>query len=306
MTVTLIGHPSCALHDMGDGHPECPARLHAINDQLIASGLDFVIPQRDAKKVALEHLYRVHDRAYVDSLIARSPTSGHIWLDEDTLMMPHSLDAALHAAGAAIDAVDLALSGPDQQVFCAIRPPGHHATRSAAMGFCFFNNVAAAAAYALEVCGLQRLAIVDFDVHHGNGTEDIVAGDQRILFCSSFQHPLYPYGGTGQVAANCLFIPLPAGSDGNRFRFEVSQHWLPALDQFKPELIIISAGFDAHIEDELAHLRLVEADYGWITGELKALAKRHAQGRIVSCLEGGYALSALGRSVVAHLKALHD
>lgn len=304
MAITLFSHANCYRHLAGDDHPEQPARLSAINDQLIRSGLEFVLQQRDANPAIKQQLYRAHSQLYVDEIYAKAPTEGYIWLDPDTQMMCHSLDAALHAAGAGIDAVDLVLKQSDQQAFCSVRPPGHHATRDQAMGFCIFNNVAIAALHALTQHGLERVAIVDFDVHHGNGTEDIVSGDERILFCSSFQSALYPYRDQQSGAANVENLPLPALCKPAQWREHIQNHWLPRLNAFKPQLILISAGFDGHREDDMAQFLLVEDDYQWIARQLKQLAGQHCQGRIVAMLEGGYALSALGRSVVAFLKGL--
>lgn len=302
MAITLFSHPSCYLHLAGEDHPEQPARLSAINDQLIRSGLEYVVQQRDATPATAADLYQAHCRLYVDETIAKAPTDGHIWLDPDTQMMKHSLNAAFHAAGAGINAVDLVMAGSNEQAFCSVRPPGHHATRDQAMGFCIFNNVAVAAAHALKQHGIKRLAIVDFDVHHGNGTEDIFCGDERVLFCSSFQFPLYPNTGNENSAPNIENLPLPALCKPAIWREQILQHWLPRLEQFAPELILISAGFDGHREDDMAQFLLTEDDYHWIAQQLKLLADKHCQGRIVACLEGGYALSALGRSVVAFLK----
>ncbi len=293
---------------MGDWHPECPARLQAIDDQLIASGLANLLDHREAPVAPLEALSRVHTDAAIAMVRDHLPAAGEYHpLDADTLLNQHSWQAALRAAGAAIAATDAVIRGEIDNAFCAIRPPGHHATPSLPMGFCLFNNVAIAAAHALHVHGLQRVAIVDFDVHHGNGTEDACSGDSRILMVSFFQHPLYPYSGVhpaGTAPANLVNIPVPAYTRGDAVRELVKQHWLPALDAHRPELILISAGFDAHREDDIAAMGLVEADYAWITRQLVDVAQRHANGRIVSGLEGGYAVSALGRSVVAHLKAL--
>lgn len=304
MAITLFSHPSCYLHLAGDDHPEQPARLSAINDQLIRSGLEFIVQQRDATPASAEALYHVHDKLYVDEIYAKKPEDGYIWLDPDTQMMKHSLNAALHAAGATINAVDQVMSDTNQQAFCNVRPPGHHATRSQAMGFCIFNNIAVAAAYALEHHNLSRVAIVDFDVHHGNGTEDIFAADSRVLFCSSFQYPLYPNTGEHPSASNIANLPLPALCKPAIWREQILQHWLPRINEFKPQLILVSAGFDGHREDDMAQFLLTEADYQWIAQQLKQLADQHCQGRIVAALEGGYALSALGRSVVAFLKGL--
>jgi acetoin utilization deacetylase AcuC-like enzyme len=290
---------------MGAHHPECPERLHAIQDRLVAAGLEFLLRHFDAPYVHYDQLVRVHDSAYIRRLESAAPDhEGIRWLDGDTAITHHSLPAAFRAAGAAVLAVDLVLQQEVRAAFCAVRPPGHHATRNRAMGFCFFNNVAIAAAHALEHHGLERVAIVDFDVHHGNGTEDIFAGDRRVLFCSSFEHPFYPFSGADSTAANVVNLPLPAGTDGTQFRRAVEQSWLPRLDAFAPQMILISAGFDGHAEDQMAHFRLREPDYAWITRELSRLAERHGDGRIVSCLEGGYDLSALGRSVSTHIDEL--
>lgn len=301
MSVTVLSHPACNRHNIGDDHPENPARLYAISDQILSSGLEFVIHQRDAKLATIEQLALAHDRAYIQSVLSKNPVAGQIWLDDDTAIMNKSLEAALYAAGAGIFAVDLVMQGQDEQVFCATRPPGHHAEAAQAMGFCVFNNIAIAAKYALEVHKLQRVVIIDFDVHHGNGTEQIFKHDNRVLFCSSFEHPFYPFTDASSVPL-CLKMPLAAGSNGNVFRQGFSADWLPAIQAFKPELILVSAGFDAHQEDDMAHLQWHENDYAWIGNELKQLAQECCAGRIVACLEGGYAHSALGRSVVALLK----
>ncbi|MBZ9612509.1 histone deacetylase family protein [Rheinheimera maricola] len=304
MAITLISHPNCYRHLAGDDHPEQPARLSAINDQLIRSGMEFIVQQRDATAASKSDIYRAHSNLYVDEIFAKAPAIGHIWLDPDTQMMQHSLDAALHAAGAGINAVDLVLQQTNQQAFCSVRPPGHHATRDQAMGFCIFNNVAIATLHALEQHKLERVAIVDFDVHHGNGTEDIFAGDERVLFCSSFQFPLYPNTGDTALADNIENLPLPALCKPAIWREQILQHWLPRINAFNPQLILVSAGFDGHREDDMAQFLLTENDYHWIAQQLKQLADQHCQGRIVATLEGGYALSALGRSVVAFLKGL--
>ena len=306
MTVALITHAECALHEMGAHHPESPARLQAIHDQLIASGLEWVMPHYEAPEASREQLLRVHTADYIQSIFDAAPGEGYVHLDIDNVMNPHTLKAALHAAGAVVHGVDLVMSGEVDDVFCAVRPPGHHAERDRAMGFCFFNNVAVGAAHALQAHGLERVAIVDFDVHHGNGTEHIFQQDQRVLFCSTFQHPFYPYSGDDSSNEHIVNAPLPGGSDGQVFREAVEQYWLPALHRFQPQLILCSAGFDAHIEDDMADINLGESDYQWVTTEIKSIAKQYAGGRVVSTLEGGYALSALARSVVAHIKALLD
>jgi acetoin utilization deacetylase AcuC-like enzyme len=289
---------------MGEHHPECPARLEAIQNRLISSGLDFVLLHHDAPLATREQLCRVHDSEFVEQIFATSPAEGHVRLDPDTGMNPHSLTAALHAAGAVVHGVDLVMSGQANSAFCCVRPPGHHAERDRAMGFCLFNNIAVGAAHALEAHGLERVAIVDFDVHHGNGTEDIFRDKPNVMFCSTFQHPFYPNTGVATDTDHIVNVPLAAGAGGSEFRAAVESHWLPKLEAFAPELVLVSAGFDAHAEDDIANLRLVERDFTWVTAEIKGIADRHAGGRIVSSLEGGYNLSALGRSVAAHISAL--
>lgn len=307
MTITaFITHRDCWQHDMGAHHPECPDRLGAINDRLIASGLDVYLEFHDAPLAQVDQLLRVHPRAYIDRMHSRSPAHGIVHLDPDTAMSPGTLQAALRSAGAGCFATDLVMRGEAHNAFCAIRPPGHHAERAKAMGFCFFNNIAIAARHAIEAWGVSRVAIIDFDVHHGNGTEEIFSDDPRILMVGIFQHPFYPYCGTENPASNMCNVPLPAGTRGDEFRQVVSDIWLPRLREFRPEMIFISAGFDAHYEDDMASLALVEADYAWVTEQIKELAGEFAKGRIVSLLEGGYALSALARSVVAHIKVLAD
>jgi acetoin utilization deacetylase AcuC-like enzyme len=308
-------HPDCRRHDMGRGHPECPERLDAIEDRMLAARLLDVVERREAPLASTETLELAHERMHVagirglaDELREQEDAGGvdHLHVDPDTALNRHTWNAVLRAAGAALAATDAVVAGELENAFCATRPPGHHATRSRAMGFCFFNNVAVAARYALERHGLKRVAVVDFDVHHGNGTEDILSGDDRVLMVGIFQHPFYPYSGTSPIAENMVNVPVPAFTRGPAIREIVEKQWLPRLEEFKPEMIFISAGFDAHREDDLGQLGLVEADYAWITQQIKDVAKRHAQGRIVSCLEGGYNLDALGRSVEAHVRALAD
>jgi len=303
MSLAYISHPDCQLHVMGSHHPEQPARLSAINDRLIASGLDMALHHYNAPLVSRELLETVHDPVYVASIFELAPAEELVWVDGDTAMGRHSLQAALRAAGAAVMGVDLVMNARADKVFCGVRPPGHHAERDRAMGFCIFNNVALAAYHAIRQYGLERIAITDFDVHHGNGTEHIVAGDERLLLCSTFQHPFYPHTGYDCKAANVVNVPLPAGSDGTAFRSAVEQQWLPRLASFAPQLILISAGFDAHQADPLAQLNLVDTDYAWVTRRLCEQADRSAAGRIVSSLEGGYDLHALARCVEIHLKA---
>ena len=304
MPIAFISHQDCLLHDVGEDHPEQPARLNAIQDRLISSGMDFVVLQHDAPMVKREHLERVHDHDHISRIIDDAPQQGILRLDDDTFMMPKTLNALLRSAGAAVHAVDLVMQKETRIAFCSVRPPGHHAERGQAMGFCYFNNIAVGAAHALEEYGLERVAIIDFDVHHGNGTEDIFRNDPRVFFGSSFQYPFYPYSGYITGCDHIANIPLPSGTDGSSFQEKVEQEWLPALDAFKPQLVMISAGFDGHIEDDLAHFRLRESDYAWVTTKLKEIADKHAEGRIVSVLEGGYALNALGRCVATHLDAL--
>jgi acetoin utilization deacetylase AcuC-like enzyme len=304
MPTAFITHADCLKHDMGAHHPERPARLAAIEDQLIASGVGQHLTRFDAPLATDEQLARVHPPEYVQAIRDAAPRSGTVHLDPDTAMNPHTLQAALRAAGAAVLGVDLVLSKKFSSSFSAVRPPGHHACRARPMGFCIFNNVAVAARHALEAHGLERVAVIDFDVHHGNGTEDIFEGDERVLMASTFQHPFYPYSGTESPASNMVNVPLPAGAGSREFRQAVQQEWMPALNDFAPQLIIFSAGFDAHAEDDMAMLRFGDADYGWVTEQLKSVAERHAGGRMVSMLEGGYALSALGRSAVQHIKVM--
>ena len=304
MRTAFITHPDCLKHDMGAGHPEQPARLTAIEDQLIASGVADYLQRYEAPLATDEQLARVHPMEYVRAIRETAPETGIVHLDPDTAMNPHSLNAALRGAGAGVWAVDLIFQNKIQNAFCSVRPPGHHALRARSMGFCIFNNVAIAARHAVHAHGLERIAIVDFDVHHGNGTEEIFENDPHVLMASTFQHPFYPYSGTESPAPNMVNVPLSAGAGSKQFHEAVTKFWLPALEEFRPELVIFSAGFDAHIEDEMAMLQLRDADYGWVTEQVKAIADRHAQGRIVSMLEGGYALAALGRSVVQHVRVL--
>jgi len=306
MNLAFISHPECRYHRMGAHHPEMPERLHAIQDRLIASGMEMLVTHYDAPVATFEQLTRVHDPAYVRMIQEAAPEADDVlvWIDGDTAMNKGTLPAALRSAGASILAVDLVMSDRHHAAFCCVRPPGHHAEHARAMGFCFFNNVAVGAAHALEEHGLERVAIVDFDVHHGNGTEDIFKGDERVLFCSSFQHPFYPGTGADCDAPNVVNLPLPKLTGGPEFKAAVEQHWLPRIDAFEPQLIMISAGFDGHLEDDMAQFNLRESDYAWITRHLHDLASRHSHERVVSCLEGGYALSALGRSVSTHVDEL--
>ena len=310
-----FSHRDCRQHEMGPGHPECPQRLDVIEDRLLACNMADALDRREAPLASTADIELAHRHTYVASLrgltqglreeiAAGGPT--HAQVDPDTSINLHTWDAALRAAGAAVAATDAVMAGEMDNAFCAVRPPGHHACRDQAMGFCFFNNVAIAALHALQRHGLQRVAIVDFDVHHGNGTEDIVAGDGRILMVSFYQHPFYPPGGARSDASNLVNLPVPAYTKGEAVRALIEAHWLPRLEAFAPQMIFISAGFDAHRDDDMGHMGLLENDYAWITRRIKDVAQRHAQGRIVSCLEGGYNLLALARSVEAHVRVLAD
>lgn len=304
MRTAFISHPDCLKHEMFDGHPECPARLRAIEDQLQSAGIFDFLLHMEAPKAELKHIDRVHSEGYAQEIIACSPREGLFHIDDDTAMNPHTLEAALRAAGAAVRATDVVLRGEADNAFCNVRPPGHHAERSRPMGFCFFNNVAVGVGHALEEYGMQRVAVLDFDVHHGNGTEDIFYGDRRVLVCSSFQHPFYPYSGRDTQDGHLVNVRLSAGSIGADFRQAIQHEWIPQLERFQPQMIFISAGFDAHYEDDMAELNLGERDYGWVTARIMEIARRYAENRVVSLLEGGYALHALGRSVAVHVRTL--
>lgn len=304
MLSAYITHPSSLLHEMGPGHPECPERVSAIHDYLLAKGLlDFMFPYT-APAATRAQVERVHASLYVAELVAGAPTSGYRSIDPDTLMNPHTLAAAWHAAGASVLATELVARGEAASAFCNVRPAGHHATRSAGMGFCFFNNVAVGIAHALAEFDMQRIALIDFDVHHGNGSEDIFAGDERVLMVSTFERGLYPFNGETPTGPNLCNVPLERYTRGDALRDAVTNHWLPALDAFRPQMVFISAGFDAHRDDDMSRLGWVESDYTWVTREIMAVAKRHAHGRIVSLLEGGYVLPVLARSAAAHVRVL--
>lgn len=318
MTVGKTGyysHRECWKHEMGAGHPECPERLDAIEDRLLVTGVSDALERREAPEASLADIELAHDRMHVAALrgltdrLAEERLAGgpaHTQVDPDTSINVHTWSAALHAAGAALAATDAVLAGELENAFCCVRPPGHHATRSKAMGFCFFNNVAIAAKYALQRHNLKRVAVVDFDVHHGNGTEDILAGDDRALMCSFFQHPFFPYSGDQNPAANMCNIPVPAYTRGMDVRELIEMTWIPRLEAFQPEMIFVSAGFDAHREDDMGQMGLTEQDFAWITQRIKDIARRFSKGRIVSCLEGGYVMAPLARSVEAHVRVLAD
>ncbi len=304
MTVAYISHAACRLHQMGNGHPEQPARVSAIEDQLHGRRLYDFLVHHDAPRASVEQLARVHPREHIERVSMKSPAEGLAFLDPDTAMCPDTLEAALRAAGANVLATDLVLAGTVRRAFCNVRPPGHHAERARAMGFCFFNNVAVGAAHALDQHGLERVAVLDFDVHLGNGTEDIFRNDPRVLLCSSYQYPLYPDMNPPSVPGHIVNCPLPPGSGSEAFRAAVTDHWVPALDAFRPQLVFISAGFDAHANDPLAELSLGTRDYTWVTGVACDVAERHCSGRVVSTLEGGYDLTALATSAAAHIERL--
>ena len=305
MSTLLFSHPCSLEHDTGGGHPERPDRVRAVLDALAAPRFDSLI-RREAPPADVAQLTRVHLPLYVDSLLAAVPEVGRVQIDPDTALSAGSGDAALHAAGAMIAAVDAVLAGEANSAFCAIRPPGHHAEPDHGMGFCLFNNVAIGAAHARAHHGLGRVAVVDFDVHHGNGTQAMFQSEPEVLYASSHEYPLYP--GTGaaseQGVGNVFNVPLESGSGSREFRREIERVVLPALEDFDPALILISAGFDAHARDPLASLRLEEDDFAWITGKLVDIAGEHCDGRIVSTLEGGYDLEALANSVTAHVGEL--
>ncbi len=304
MPTALLSHHDCVLHEVSPGHPECPQRIDAINDQLKKQDVFDYLTHLEAPKANWEQLLLAHSEAYIDLIHRKAPDSGSIQLDGDTAMNIHTLNASLRAAGSGILAVDEIMKGTVNNAFCLTRPPGHHAERIQAMGFCLFGNIAIAARHAIRKYGLERVAIVDFDVHHGNGTEDIVDGDPNILFCSTFQHPFYPGGYRDDVCNQRVNTPLKSGCNSADFRGAVTSTWLPALEAFRPDMLFISAGFDAHLEDPLANVCLLDADYVWLTQKLMDIADKHSNGRIVSMLEGGYALPALSRCATAHIRGL--
>jgi acetoin utilization deacetylase AcuC-like enzyme len=289
---------------MGEWHPERPARIHAISEEFVNAGLSNVLHRMPAPRATDAELIRIHPREYVAAINAASPSRGYVQLDPDTSLNAHSVEAAYRAAGAVVAATDAVMERTVDNAFCMVRPPGHHAETARPMGFCIFNSIAVGIAHALEHHGLERIAIADFDVHHGNGTEEIFSDDERVLMVSIFQHPFYPYSGTDHPAGNMVNVPLRAGSDGAALRAAVERHWLPALDKFRPELIFISAGFDAHRDDDMAGLNFVESDYAFVTRALQDVADKHARGRLVSALEGGYNLDALAKSAAAHVREL--
>ena len=304
MTTALFSHPVFERHEVPDGHPECPQRVSRILDALHAEGLYDHLLHVEPRAATRQELERVHAPDYLDELDALHPAEGYARPDPDTFLGPNTLAAARHAAGAVVQATDLVLEGGADNAFCCVRPPGHHAGKSSAMGFCFYDNVAVGAAHALGTDGIERVAILDFDVHHGNGTEEIFLDDRRVLFCSSYQHPFYPNSGAPSEPGHLANVPLPAGTRGPEFRDAIEAHWLPEIHAFAPQVLFVSAGFDAHAGDPLAQLMLTEDDYAWITERIVELADQYADSRIISTLEGGYALDALAASACAHVRAL--
>jgi acetoin utilization deacetylase AcuC-like enzyme len=303
MLSAYITHNDCLRHEMGPSHPEAPARLSAIHDRLLFKGLLDQMSFHEAPLATQAQLARAHTAGHVQDILAASPVEGYHPVDPDTNMNPHTAIAALRAAGATVLATDLVLAGDAPSAFCCIRPPGHHAERAAAMGFCFFNNVAVGIRHATDTHGLERVALIDFDVHHGNGSQDILRGDARVLMCSIFERGIYPFA-EDVAGDNMVNIGLEPRSGGAAFRAAVTAHWLPALERFAPQLVYVSAGFDGHRDDDMGNLGLVEADYAWVTEQIMAVAQRHCGGRVISCLEGGYHLDSLARSVQSHVAAL--
>lgn len=306
MPLALITHPACHDFDPGEPHPERPARLAAINDHLISLRVMDLVQRVEAPPATDEQLLRVHDAAYLEMLAEREPAAGNVALDEDTWLAPGALRAARHAAGACVHGVDLVMRGEHARAFCAVRPPGHHAERDRAMGFCLFNNIAVAAAHALAVHRLKRVAIVDFDAHWGNGSEAIFAAEKRVGIFSSYQEHLFPQAQPPGVPGRIVNVPLAPHARGREIRQHYHDLLLPALNDFRPQLVLVSAGFDGHREDAMSDLEMTEDDFAWITDEIVLAAKRHAKGRVVSVLEGGYSLSSLGRSVAGHVRGLGE
>lgn len=304
MPTAYISHPECLEHDTGEAHPERAQRLSAIEDRFISTSLFDVLRYYEAPEVTEEQLLRVHSPEYLEFIRAAAPVSGYARLDPDTVISPGTLRAARRAAGAMVLAVDLVASGDMESAFCCVRPPGHHAESGRAMGFCLYNNIAVGVAHALREHGIKRAAIIDFDVHQGNGTEEIFDKEQRVLFCSAFQHPFFPFTPLLENTLNRVNVPLDASAKSDEFRAAVTHHWLPALEDFSPELVFVSAGFDAHRDDDMSHVSLTDSDYRWVSEQIVKVAERSASGRVISVLEGGYELNSLARCAELHVRAL--
>ena len=302
MVYGIIWHKDCERHQVPTQHPETPARITAIQDQLVAHGLDLFMPYTEASPATIEQLERVHGVAYVKRMFSLAESGEEHWLDPDTFFTQGTLTAALCAAGACVEAVDLVMKSNVRHQFCLVRPPGHHAESDSAGGFCIFNNIAVGAAHALETYGLERIAIVDFDAHHGNGTESIFRYEPRILLCTTFQHPFYPDRPFLSGNDHIVNVPLPAYTASGPFREAVTGHWLPALEAFRPQLVMVSAGFDGHTSDNMSQLMLTNEDFAWVSGQLTGIADKYAGNRLVAVLEGGYNLDTLGGSVLAFLQ----
>jgi len=304
LRTAIISHSACLGHDTGADHPECARRLAAINDRFVTTGLADVLRHFDAPEASDEQLLRVHARSHLDNVISMIPETGHARLDPDTVVSPGSLSAARRAAGAVVKAVELVGSGEMESAFCCVRPPGHHAESRRVMGFCLFNNIAVGVAHALQEHGFERVAVLDFDVHQGNGTEEMFSDDPRVLFCSTFQHPFYPFTPVLENAPNRVNVPLDAGAGSAEFRAAITDHWMPALERFAPQMIFVSAGFDAHRDDDMSHVNLTDADYRWVSEQIVEVAAASADNRIISALEGGYELQSLARCVETHVRVL--
>lgn len=304
MSTAFISHPDCHDHDTGEDHPENAQRLSAIEDRMLSSRISDFIRYMDAPEVTQEQLLRAHTAEYLSMIEAAIPRQGYARLDPDTVISPGTLQAARRAAGSVILAVDQVISGNVRNAFCCVRPPGHHAESDRALGFCIYNNIAVGVKHALEEHGLKKVAVLDFDVHQANGTEDILIGDDRVLYCSIFQHPFFPYTPLPDNSELVISVPLDASATSTEFRAAVNDQWLPALEKFQPEMIFVSAGFDAHQDDEMSYVRLTDADFRWVTEEIVRLAEVSATGRIVSALEGGYEIHSLARCAESHMRVL--
>ena len=304
VSTAYISHPDCHDHDTGEGHPECALRLSAIEDKFIATSLWDFLRGVDAPEATDAQLLRVHTAQHLENMQKMMPQQGLMRLDQDTVISPKSMKAARRAAGAVVAAVDLLMDGSMNNAFCGVRPPGHHAESNRALGFCLFNNIAVGAAHAMEEHGLKKIAVLDFDVHQGNGTEDIFIEDERVLYCSIFQHPFYPFTVPPENNEHVVSIPLDATAKSEEFRTAITDHWLPALKRFRPEMSFVSAGFDAHRDDEMSYVSLTDADFRWVAEQILEAAEDSAAGRVVSVLEGGYELHSLARCVETHMRVL--